>query len=84
MPIPQASPSRVGNLHSLRLNLRLIPAAYCLFFPRPTELPWTAVIRDVPAISPVARPVFTPMLATDGVPDAHATPVVIFGVVPSL
>lgn len=49
-----------------------------------TMLPFAAVISDVPSPSPVPLPVPEPIVATDGVPDAHTALVVTFSVLPSL
>ena len=47
-------------------------------------LPMVAVICEVPAETPVARPVLTPTVATLGFEEFHIAPVVIFLVLPSL
>ena len=49
-----------------------------------TTLPSVAVICEVPAVTPVARPVLVPMVATALLEEAQVTVVVMFLVLPSL
>jgi hypothetical protein len=49
-----------------------------------TTLPRVAEICVEPAATPAAKPVFAPIVAEEGLEDAHVTIVVMFFVVPSL
>jgi hypothetical protein len=49
-----------------------------------TTLPSVALISEVPAVTPVARPVLLPMVATAVLEEAQVTEVVMFLVLLSL
>ena len=49
-----------------------------------TTMPRVAVISEVPAVTPVARPVLAPMVATAVLEEAQVTEVDMFLVLPSL